>query len=463
MGCGSSSISVQTFRNPEENKNYQSQNVPSRQPSAIQKYTFNAGNLEHESGKEKVEEFKQSNAENHVEIAKRKEEKRSKFDHEKLEEEVVNSLGPVLCSLEMDGDRDKNARYTVDDIIEHNDRGGGEIDWFKYGKQIYSWKKMKPIVQERLNHLKDITPLYFSGRTPGGQFLYPIHVARHHGLTRKELAEVLEYCRVGISIDVPREQYLARMKQSVEFVLEADTDGTDYLLDYMDQLNRWLADYPMNKVYNDPPDTKLDPNKLAFPLPADMQSDPSVLREWIETEIAFDCNVPVEGAWPMKELLKNDWRDTHDLYANEIQEHHGNEATEPLDMAIDGDVAWVEIELDLFKNDKTTEHQETVWNKRAIRTNLIDPMWMKKRREELAEILKKRYEKRQKNTLLKTLPTLLIFSKNTGKSSKRCVRKSSIPLSERQEPVLKLSLKQTNIRISTDRPLKEHVVLITDW
>ncbi|XP_045161062.2 uncharacterized protein LOC123526017 [Mercenaria mercenaria] len=487
MGCGSSSTSVQTFRNPEENKNYRSQKAPSRHSSAtpsirsqrsegkektkrkssasssasvsssrrprktddesrvssanskknsyvinnstpvvpvpsnnendsedineidekkleaqkhheeIQKQTFITGDPEHETRNEKIEEnFNQPNTESHEEIAKRKEEKRSQFDHEKVEEESINSHGPVPLSFppDMDDDTDKNAEYTVDDIVEHNNEVA-DLDWFKYGKKIYSWKKMKPIIQERVDQFKDIGPLNYYSPTPGSQFGYPIYVTRDHGLTRKELAKVLTYCRVGNSIDVPREQCLARMKQSAEFVLEEDT-GTDYFKDYKDQLNRWLADYPMNKVYNDPPDTQSDPNELAFPLPADIQSDPSVLRKWTETWIEFDCEVPEEGAWPMKELLKDDWGDTHDLYANVVQEHHGNEAIEPLDMTIDGDVAWVEIELDLFKNDKTTEHQETVWKKRATRTNLNDPLWMKKRREELAEILKKRYEERQK-------------------------------------------------------------------
>lgn len=224
---------------------------------------------------------------------------------------------------------------------------------------------------------------------------YPIYVAREHGVSRKELASVLAVCRVGNCVNIPREEYLARMKQSAEYVLEEDT-GSEYFKDYKNQLDRWLADYPMNKVNNDPPTAQSDPNETTFPLPPDIQADPSVLRKWIETWTEFDLVVPEEGAWQQQPLLKDDWGDTHELYAKVVQEHHDDGSMEPFDMNIDGDVAWIEIELDLFKNDKTTDSQDLVWKKRATRTNLNDPEWMKKRRDELGMALKKRYELRQK-------------------------------------------------------------------
>ena len=212
-------------------------------------------------------------------------------------------------------------------------------------------------------------------------------------MSRKELAKVLSFCLVGNSIEVSREQKLSRMKQSAENVLEEENDS-EYVTDYKNQLNRWLADYPMNKIANDPPENEKDPNELPFPLPADIKSDPTVLRKWSEAWEVFDCQVPEEGAWIMAEPPTENLGDTHEVFSNVVKECHGIEALEPFEMTIDGDVAWVVIELDLFKNDQATEHQETVWKKRASRTNLNDPVWMKKRREELGSILKQRYDKR---------------------------------------------------------------------
>ena len=250
MGCGSSSTAVKTFKNPEENKNYQRQKAPSRQSSAasikskrsekkekpsrkssassagsrrsrradeergvnsastrktytiqrpnsevindstlvtpresqeeneykqetdvvqfepvneidekkleakrhheeIQKQTFLTGDPEHEEHTDNVtDNHYKSKAETHEEIAKRKEKKRSERDYEAIEEEEINSYGPVPLSFpaEMDETGDVNVEYTIDDIVEHNNEISG-VDWFKYGKRVYSWKKMEPIIK----------------------------------------------------------------------------------------------------------------------------------------------------------------------------------------------------------------------------------------------------------------------------------------------------------------------------
>jgi hypothetical protein len=46
------------------------------------------------------------------------------------------------------------------------------------------------------------------------------------------------------------------------------------------------------------------------------------------------------------------------------------------DFTIDGEAAWAVIELDLVKNDKTTEKQEKIWRSRDNRTDLNDPMFL---------------------------------------------------------------------------------------
>ncbi|XP_060599620.1 uncharacterized protein LOC132753195 [Ruditapes philippinarum] len=539
MGCGSSSTAVQTFQNPEENKNYQShQKVPSRQASAassirskkskkssrkssassrsssksadssrqkreegsransastrktytvqrqnsevvnastlvtpidthvdnesehendvehlksanaeeekkleaqrhheeIQKQTFLTGDPDHEVDTKNVTgNYQKSRSEDHEEIAKRKEEKRSRFNHEEVEEEFIknNNAVPLSFPSDMDEAEEINAEYTIDDIVEHNNEVSG-LDWFKYGKKIYSWKKMEPIIKGRVDHFKDLVDPYITHS-------YPIYIARQHKVSRKELAKVLLCCHVGYSVEVPEEQKLSRMKQSAENVLEELDSDSDYAKEFRDQLNRWLASYPHCKIANDPPDATTNPNELTFPLPADIHSDPTVLRKWIETWTAFDCEVPAEGAWVMAEFTNEGLGDTNEVFANAVKEGHGIEALDPLDMTIDGDAAWFVIELDLFKNDQTTEQQENVWKKRATRTNLNDPVWMKNRREELGDVLKKRYMEMEKDYPMENFKNFAeILEKHWEEFQTLCAKEFTPPVRKvRETPEIK--------------------------
>lgn len=215
---------------------------------------------------------------------------------------------------------------------------------------------------------------------------YPIYLARRQGVSRKELKLVLQYCYIGNVVDLSKHEYLSRIKQDAEAVLE---DGNiDQLPDYRDQLNRWIREYPNNPVYNESPEPEKDPNGEPFPLPADIQSDPSILRKWIET---FEWDTELGDYWNNDPNIYTDVGDVHEEFATLVASHVDSSIPD-LDLTIDGDVAWIQVELDLFKNDVSTEAQEATWKKRETRTNLENEAWLEKRREELYQSLIQRHE-----------------------------------------------------------------------
>jgi hypothetical protein len=82
----------------------------------------------------------------HEQIARTKIEERTKLDNERLEEEKVQELGLTPLQIPACNHTDERIKaYTMDDT-EHT-RFRFQYDSFKYGKQIYSWKKMLPIIQ----------------------------------------------------------------------------------------------------------------------------------------------------------------------------------------------------------------------------------------------------------------------------------------------------------------------------
>lgn len=225
-------------------------------------------------------------------------------------------------------------------------------------------------------------------QNPASEHGYPIYLARRQGVTRKDLKLVLEYCYVGKVVDVSTDVRLERMKESCNYVLE-ECDGGEALADYKAQLNRWLKEYPNNPVYNPPLDPAKDPNSLEFPLSDEIRSDLTVLRKGMEG--AFDTELPEDGLFDNSPNIYTEFGNEHEYFSTLVASHVDGSLPD-LNMDIEGEVAWDQIQLELFKNDVTTEGQEKIWNKRANRTNIDDETWKQRRMDELYQSLVVRHE-----------------------------------------------------------------------
>ena len=185
------------------------------------------------------------------------------------------------------------------------------------------------------------------------------------------------------------------MKQCVENILEPDAEmGEDgqYVIEYKQQLMRWLQKYPEIPIGNNIPDYHTDPNELAFPIVID---DPLSFRKWIGEWEPFETEVPESGAWNFIEYsFVHDPKmaeEFHDHYASIVKSFR-DISLDDFDMTIDGEAAWSVIELDIVKNDTATEEQLKIWSLREKRTNLHDPEWMKGRRRQIADIILNRHD-----------------------------------------------------------------------
>lgn len=137
---------VQTLENEfQDNEIEEKKTEAQKHHEAIQKQTFITGDPADEIHDEK--ETVKTRAERHEEIAKQKEEKRLQYNYERIEENIITENGLVALIIpEMDDECDTNVNYTIDDIVAHNNELA-DLDWFKYGKTVYSWKKMLSIIQ----------------------------------------------------------------------------------------------------------------------------------------------------------------------------------------------------------------------------------------------------------------------------------------------------------------------------
>lgn len=334
--------------------------------------------------------------ENHERRAQEKESKRSQANYELTEEQTILKLGLGSLNIPEMNTSKSLPCYSIDDIIQHNTESGSK-DWFKYGRNVYSFNKMLPIIQTRMDQYQS----KILERTFNTSDLsrYPIYVARGHGVTRKELARVLAACIIAYSIDIDYDQYMLRMKQSVENLIEdMHNDALEYMpkteniSDYESQLNRWLSAYSLNLTKTNILNYTSNPNELPFPMPKEIMVDPSVLRKWTESWEKFDTDVPPEGCWKMLEDTKIELGDTHEEFSKLVSAGHEDDTLQPFDMKIDGNAAWIEFEIDLIKNDATTSEQKAVWDTRKKRTNLNNPQWMKTRREEIGKSLTLRHK-----------------------------------------------------------------------
>ena len=257
---------------------------------------------------------------------------------------------------------------------------------------LYLWQRLNiisnssrfPLFQERINQYSQ--KRLFEPPSEQGS---PIHIARYHGVTRKELRHVLDYCYVGKYINVPKEAYLQRMKDDVYNVLEDEGDS-DAMQDYKDQLNRWIREYPNNPVFNEPQDPEKDPNMVEFPIPADTLANVSDLRKYLET-FEFDTELPEGGYFNNEPNIYTEVGNEHEQFVT-LLSSRVDDSLPDLNLEIEGEVAWEQIKLELFKDDVTTGEQVKIWNQRAKRTNLNDEEWLSSRREDIYNALIARYE-----------------------------------------------------------------------
>lgn len=288
--------------------------------------------------------------------------------------------------------------YTIDDVVNHNTEKGRN-NWFLYGRKVYSVDLFIPIVFNRMQEYFEMTNQAF--RSPDKELScgsYPVYVARWNGVRRKELDKILPATQIGKLASLSREEYLSRLKHCVDNVktaLEAEAELNEYLVDYLEQLSRWLSNYPNVELENPVDRNNVDPNQCEFPLPDKIRADSTVLRKWARDWELFDLTLDEGGAWELLPLLNEDLGDVHQLFADLVAQHVDENIPE-LNMEIEGEASWDVIPLDIFKNDETTKEQEDVWRARENRNDLNDPERMRRRRKQIADSFLKRHDVRLK-------------------------------------------------------------------
>ena len=300
--------------------------------------------------------------------------------------------------------------YTNDDVAKNN-TDKGTNNWFLYGRKVYSLDLFIKIVLNRVqdylnktNQKRFPADAVLTGKRDVGSYLgrvcgsYPVYIAAYHGVRREEMEKVLAASQIGKLEPISREEYISKMKQSVDIVksdLESEAELTEYLADYLEQLSRWLYSYPNVEIEQSLDRTNADPNKCEFPLPDKVRADCSVIRRWARDWVGFDMTIDEGGAWFSYPLLNEDWGDVHQTYVDTCALREDPDASD-LDMEIDGEAAWHVIPVDVVKNDETTEQQEATLNCRKVRKYLNDPERMRKRRKQIAERFLKRYHTKLK-------------------------------------------------------------------
>ena len=344
-------------------------------------------------------------------------------EKQKLEEQHEEFQGldfkPIIVP-EVDPTKQMND-YTIDDIVNNNAEKGRN-NWFIYGKKVYSLDLFIPIVNSRIeqylqyvkldNYLLYNLPIPYEwfdnppsahklmtgpypGRYPG---TYPIYCARLYGVRRKELNTILPTCKIGNLSALPRDEYLSRLKHCVDNVksdLETEENLTENLVDYLEQLSRWVSNYPNVELEIPLDRTNVDPNECEFPLPDKIRADCSVLQQWAVDWIPFDLTFDGDVPWTVIPLLKEDWGDTHQIYADIISKRV-DETLPDFNLEIEGEAAWSVIKVDIVKNDETTEEQDKLLKVREQRNDFNDPERMRRRRNKIAESFLLRHEKRLK-------------------------------------------------------------------
>ena len=328
-------------------------------------------------------------------------------------------------------------RYTKNDV-ENNNAEKGKYYWFLYGRKVYSLDLLIPNV---LNAVKRHSIISDQKNNPihnmsfdSMHWKYPVYEAKNL-IGRKHLNAILPVCQIGILTGMSREEDLSQLKHSVEQVktdLEEEEILTENLVDYLEQLLRWLHSYPNVELETTVGRKNVDPNLCKFPLPVTIKADCSVLRSWARGWRRFDMTMDKDGAWRMLPRWSCGLGDTHQIFADMVAKRVDNhlpgfnmeiegeaawdvikldagfsgknvdlgnflqefvdsiaareDKTLPsFDMEIEGEAAWNVIELYIVKNDTTTEEQDKIWKTRSQRKYLDDPERMRRRRKQIED------------------------------------------------------------------------------
>ena len=309
---------------------------------------------------------------------------------------------PGLELIQIDiPERDPNKQindYTIDEIVNNNAEKGRN-DWFLYGRKVYELQGFVNIVRNRINNFLKLQEMDYTTVYEIMKTMYPVYGARYYGVRRKELEAILPICQIGNISSMPRAEYISRLKHCVDNIktdLEAEETLIESLADYLEQLSRWLSNYPNVELEAPLDRNNVDPNECAYPLPDKIIADPSVLRKWSVDWVLFDFTVDANGAWTSIPLVMESLGDTHQLFADLVCSTHVDATLPDLVHEIEGEAAWDVIKVDIVKNDETTEAQDALIIEREKRTDLKDLERMKRRRKELADGFLKRHEERLK-------------------------------------------------------------------
>ncbi|CAC5418583.1 unnamed protein product [Mytilus coruscus] len=263
-------------------------------------------------------------------------------------------------------------KYTIKDISIHN-KSKGFIDIFPFKNKVYSTSKFKDAMR---SVVKQIYAEKFKDRDHILVFMYnvdvyeefydiwkysPIYLVlfkyENMYLSFSDIKDELPACKIADVIDSGElSKDIVEDSTIILDDLKGDPKITEYKKEYQDSLQRCLdmckkltsragmftkSHKPNERVSNP---NRQDPNTITFPIPEPIQADLTVLRKWTETWELFDTDLEDSKGLP------------------------------DFDFTIEGEAAWAVIELDIVKNDKTTEEQERVWRSRENRINLNDPM-----------------------------------------------------------------------------------------
>ncbi|XP_063426155.1 uncharacterized protein LOC134709960 [Mytilus trossulus] len=308
--------------------------------------------------------------------------------------------------------------YTIKDISIHN-QSKGLIDIFPHRKNVYSTAKfkdaMKNVVIQKYEKFKeeekkvddyDYNSDFYETWKRSPIFLVLFKYTKMY-LRFSDIKTVLPSCKVANVLD--NDDFFMDIITDSTLILDdlkGDSKITECKKEYRDLLQRFLD--ICNKLttgddsFNDSlePNGRTDgrvsnmkgqdPNTIEFPIADIIQADLTVLRKWIEKWEPFDTEVPSEGAWPiLPDKVVNALTDLI-----ELQDfcRVSSDGLPGFDFTIDGEVAWPVIELDIVKNDKSTEEQEKVWRSREYRTDLNDPTFLLSRQTRLEMYFINKYE-----------------------------------------------------------------------
>lgn len=329
-------------------------------------------------------------------------------------------------------------KYTKDDV-ENNNAEKGKYNWFLYGRKVYSLDLLIPKVRDVVKRHSIISdqknnPIHNSLSFSSMYRKYPVYEAKNL-IGRKHLNAILPVCQIGVLTNMSREEDLSQLKLSVEQVktdLEEEETLTENLVDYLEQLLRWLRSYPKVGLDTTGGRKNVDPNMCKFPLPLTIKADCSVLRSWARGWRRFDMTMDKDGAWRMLPRWSCGLGDTHQIFADMVakrvdghlpgfnMEIEGEAAWDVIkldagisgekvdlgnflqkfedsiaaredktlpgfNMEIEGEAAWNVIELNIVKNDTTTEEQDKIWKARSQRKDLDNPERMRRRRKQIAD------------------------------------------------------------------------------